>query len=260
MNRIDRLFAEKNERILSIYMTAGYPKLGDTVEILRSLQDSGADMVEIGMPFSDPLADGPVIQKSSQVALENGMTIRTLFSQLKDARRTIQIPLVLMGYLNPVLQFGFEKFIEECRTAEIDGLIIPDLPLHIYESEYKAILEESGLKFIMLITPQTSEQRIKQIAEISGGFIYMVADSSTTGARKDLSPSQLEYFKRIEAMNLKIPRLIGFGISSAETFTQATQYAHGAIIGSAFITAISGEGNIPVEKRASAFVNSILRK
>lgn len=260
MNRIDQLFKEKRQRILSIYLTAGYPKLDDTLSIVRALQESGADMVEIGMPFSDPLADGPVIQKSSQVALENGMTLRYLFSQLKDLRSTIHIPIVLMGYLNPVMQFGFREFVEECRKAEIDGLIIPDLPLHIYESEYQKIIEESGLKFIMLITPQTSQDRIIRISEISGGFIYMVADSSTTGARNQLSELQIEYFNRIGAMQLKIPRLIGFGISSADTFYKASEYANGAIIGSAFISSLGNAGDVPVEKKARDFVNSILQK
>ena len=197
MNRIDQLFKNKEERVLSVYMTAGYPALDDTVETLLALQESGVDMVELGMPFSDPLADGEVIQQSSHVALENGMTIESLFGQIRKVRDQIHIPLVLMGYLNPVLQYGFEKFVRRCVECGIDGLILPDLPLDIYNEEYRSVLEESGLKFIMLITPYTSEDRIREIAATSGGFLYMVADSSTTGAKKGITEKQLSIFRKL---------------------------------------------------------------
>ncbi len=258
MNRIDQLFRDKQEHVLSVYMTAGYPALDDTVETLLALQESGVDMVELGMPFSDPLADGEVIQQSSHVALENGMTIEYLFGQIGKVRDQVHIPLVLMGYLNPVLQYGFENFVRRCVETGIDGLILPDLPLDIYNEEYRSILEESGLKFIMLITPYTSEDRIRQIAAASGGFLYMVADSSTTGAKKGITEKQLEYFQRINSMNLPIPRLIGFGISSANTFNLASEFANGAIIGSAFIKAVGASGNESVSEKAGNFVKSIL--
>jgi tryptophan synthase alpha chain len=226
---------------------------------MKAVQEGGADMIELGMPFSDPLADGEVIQQSSQRALRNGMNIRYLFKQISGAREYIHIPLVMMGYLNPVLQFGFEKFIDTCLESGIDGLILPDLPLDVYEEEYRTIVERSGLKFIMLITPYTSEERIHQIAGSSGGFLYMVADSSTTGARKGISTSQLDYFRKIDAMSLSIPRLIGFGISSHETFLKACDHASGAIIGSAFIRAIGDDGRVSVSEKAKTFVNSILK-
>ncbi|MEX0988392.1 MAG: tryptophan synthase subunit alpha [Bacteroidales bacterium] len=260
MNRIDQLFNTKQERILSVYTTAGYPRLDDTVDVIRALQNSGADMIELGMPFSDPLADGEVIQQSSHLALENGMTIRYLFDQITGIRSEIHIPLVLMGYLNPVLQFGFETFVKKCVETGIDGMIIPDLPLDVYNKEYRNIVEKSGLKFIMLITPRTPEPRILQIAEASGGFLYMVADSSTTGARQELKQAQLEYFKRIKAMVPGLPRLIGFGISSAETFSRASEFAHGAIIGSAFIRQLGNNNDIPIEVKVKEFVESILNQ
>lgn len=241
-NRIDKLFAEKGEKILSIYMTAGFPSLEDTVGILEALQEGGADMVEIGMPFSDPLADGPVIQGSSQVALSNGMSLGLLFTQLENVRQKIHIPLLLMGYLNPVLQFGMENFLQRCRHVGIDGLIIPDLPPAEYESVYKKSFQEHGIHHTLLITPQTNEDRVRKIAHLSGGFLYMVADSSTTGARSAVQDHQLEYFQRIQSMDLDIPRLVGFGISSHETFLSACSHASGAIIGSAFIRMLQVEG------------------
>jgi tryptophan synthase alpha chain len=259
MNRIDQLFIKKKERILSVYMTAGFPELNDTVEIISSLQASGVDMIEIGMPFSDPLADGPVIQQSSHKALHNGMTITRLFEQLQGIREKVDIPLVLMGYLNPVLQFGFDRFVSKCVEVGIDGLILPDLPLAIYEKEYQNLVESAGLNLIMLITPQTSELRIKKIAGASGGFLYMVADSSTTGMRRKIQDSQMEYFQRINSMDLDLPRLIGFGISNSESFTMACEYGSGAIIGSAFIKAIGQENEKPVSENVSEFVRSIIQ-
>ncbi len=258
MNRIDRLFAEKRERILSIYTTAGYPDLDDTVPVIKALEESGADMIELGMPFSDPLADGEVIQQSSQAALANGMNMRLLFEQISELRKEVQLPVILMGYLNPVMQFGFEKFTMKCKEVGIDGLILPDLPLHIYQAEYRHFVEAADLKMIMLITPQTSEERIHMIADASGGFLYMVADSSTTGARDGIKDTQLEYFSRIEKMQLSIPRLIGFGISNSETFNLACKHARGAIIGSAFLRALGSENVKTVEEKVKDFVRSIL--
>ncbi|HEX2935187.1 MAG TPA: tryptophan synthase subunit alpha [Bacteroidales bacterium] len=235
MNRIDRLFQERKNNILSIYFTAGHPEVNSTPEILVQLEKSGVNMVEIGMPFSDPLADGPVIQDSSTKALKNGMNMKLLFDQLKNIRAKVNIPLLLMGYLNPVLHFGVENFCAMCREAGIDGVILPDLPLDEYEQHYKAIFEKYDLRFIFLITPQTSDERIRMIDSISKGFIYMVSSSSTTGVKSAIAEKQLEYFKRIRSMQLKNPLVIGFGISNKDTFNNACQYANGAIIGSAFV-------------------------
>ena len=256
MNRIDRLFSEKSEQILSIYMTAGYPQLSDTVKILQALQEHGAHMVEIGIPFSDPLADGPVIQKSSQVALSNGISLELLFSQLQAIRASVTIPLVLMGYLNPVLQFGMEQFLEKCRETGIDGVIIPDLPPDEYETQYKAMFDDHGIHHILLVTPHTSEERIRKITQLSGGFLYLVSDASTTGARSSVKEYQLEYFRRIEAMHLELPTLVGFGISNHETFMAASSHARGAIIGSAFIGMLSEEGGL--DEKIGRFVRAIL--
>ncbi len=241
MNRINKKLQE-DKKLLSIYFTAGYPHLNDTANILKQLQNSGVDMVEIGMPFSDPLADGPTIQHSGTVALNNGMTSQVLFDQLKEIRQDIHIPLILMGYLNPILQFGVEDFCKACAKVGIDGLIIPDLPINEYEELYKDLFEKYGLINIFLITPQTSEERIKYIDKISNGFIYMVSTASTTGGRESFDETQTTYFKRIEKMQLKRPQIVGFGISNNKTFTQATQYSKGAIIGSAFIKHLTSEG------------------
>ncbi len=241
-NRIDRLFAEKGGEILSIYMTAGFPSLEDTSGILEALERSGADMVEIGIPFSDPLADGPVIQQSSQVALSNGMSLELLFSQLETIRQRVQMPLLLMGYLNPILRFGVEAFLKRCRQVGIDGVIIPDLPPDEYEAVYRNEFREHGVHHVLLITPHTDPDRIRKISGLSGGFLYMVADSSTTGARTAVKDHQLEYFRRIQSMQLDIPCLVGFGISSHETFLAACSFANGAIIGSAFIRVLEEDG------------------
>lgn len=241
MNRINKKLQE-DKKLLSIYFTAGYPHLNDTANILKQLQNSGVDMVEIGMPFSDPLADGPTIQHSGTVALNNGMTSQVLFDQLKEIRQDIHIPLILMGYLNPILQFGVEDFCKACAKVGIDGLIIPDLPINEYEELYKDLFEKYGLINIFLITPQTSEERIKYIDKISNGFIYMVSTASTTGGRESFDETQTTYFNRIEKMQLKRPQIVGFGISNNKTFTQATQYSKGAIIGSAFIKHLTSEG------------------
>lgn len=242
-NRLSHIFATK-KNILNIYFTAGFPNLEDTTLIIKALQDSGADMIEIGMPFSDPLADGETIQKSSQKAIDNGMTLHLLFDQLKDIRKKVDIPLLLMGYLNTVLQFGIEKFCKQCEEIGIDGVILPDLPMTEYLEDYQPLFETHGLANIFLITPQTSEDRIKQIAKVSNGFIYMVSTASTTGTKEGTSQEQIPYFQRIKAMNLPTPKLIGFGISDKKSFEVANQYAEGAIIGSAFIKMLSQSKDI----------------
>jgi tryptophan synthase alpha chain len=238
MNAIDKLFSEKKKNILSIYFTAGFPKLNDTIQILESLTNSGVDLVEIGMPFSDPLADGPVIQESSRIALENGMSIKLLFEQLENSKfeiRNSRLAIILMGYLNPVMQYGIDNFCKKASELGISGVILPDLPMDVYLNEYKTIFEKYNLKNIFLITPQTSEKRIKFIDENSNGFIYMVSSASTTGVKNDIDEEKEKYFARIKNMNLKNPLIIGFGISDKKTFQKACEYATGAIIGSAFI-------------------------
>ena len=239
MNRISNVFAEAKGPILNIYATAGYPNFGDTMTVIEALQEGGVDIIEIGMPYSDPVADGETIQQSNQVSLDQGMTLVHLFEQLKDLRKTVNVPVLLMGYVNPVLQFGVEKFCQKCKEVGVDGLILPDLPLAEYESEYKAIFEANGLFNIFLITPQTSDARIRQIDAISQGFIYMVSSASTTGAKTGISHEQEDYFKRIASMQLNNPRLIGFGISDQASFKKASEASSGAIIGSAFVKLLS---------------------
>lgn len=241
MNRIKQKLQE-DQKILSIYFTAGYPALNDTVKIIQDLEKSGVDLIEIGLPFSDPLADGPTIQESSTAALKNGMTTTLLFEQLKDIRKTVSIPLILMGYFNPVLQYGVEEFCKKCEKVGIDGLILPDLPLDVYQEEYETIFKKHGLINVFLITPQTSDDRIKSIDAASEGFIYMVSSASTTGAKEGFGSEQSAYFDRIASMNLKNPQIVGFGISNAETFEQATEKTKGAIIGSAFIKHLTQNG------------------
>jgi tryptophan synthase alpha chain len=235
MNRITHLFDTKKHRILSVYFTAGYPQLNDTVAILKSLQSKGIDMVEIGIPFSDPMADGPVIQASSARALRNGMTLRLLFEQLEGIRQDTHIPIILMGYLNPIMQFGFGNFCRQCAEKGIDGVIIPDLPFSDYMEHCKAVAAQYGVKVIMLITPETSEERIRLIDEHTGGFIYMVSSAAVTGAQKSFDAHQQSYFRRINAMHLRNPRLAGFGISNKATYEAAAACSSGAIIGSRFI-------------------------
>ena len=241
MNRINQKLKE-DKKIISIYFTAGYPELHNTIEILQRLEKSGVDMVEIGLPFSDPLADGPTIQESSTQALRNGMTTELLFKQLKDIRKSVKIPLIIMGYFNPILQYGVERFCETCKEIGIDGLIIPDLPVDVYNEKYKSIFEKNNLINVFLITPQTSDKRIDFIDSISTGFIYMVSSASVTGSQEGFGESQKSYFKRIAKMKLQNPQIVGFGISNRDTFKQATQFAKGAIIGSAFIKFISQKG------------------
>ena len=234
-NRLDRLFQQKKQDILSIYYTAGFPEVNDTVPIAEYLQDAGADIIEIGMPFSDPLADGPTIQQSSLKALQNGMTIKLLFEQIRDIRQKVDIPIILMGYLNPAMQYGLGNFCKDCQKAGVDALILPDLPMQEYLDEYKELFESYGLYNIFLISPQTSQDRIRLIDENSHGFIYMVSSASITGARSGITEEQTAYFKSVEDMQLKHPTLIGFGISDRKTFSKACEYSSGAIIGSAFI-------------------------
>jgi len=239
MNRIKQLFQTKSNDILSIYFTAGYPALNDTMPVLTALQESGVDLVEIGIPFSDPVADGETIQRSSQQALDNGMTLKLLFEQLEKMRESITIPVLLMGYLNPVLQFGVESFCAKCQEIGVDGLILPDMPLDVFEEECKPIFERHGLINVFLITPQTTDARIHQVDQQSDGFIYMVSSASVTGAKTGISEEQEDYFQRIARMKLRNHCLIGFGISTHDTFQKATLHASGAIIGSAFVKAVS---------------------
>ncbi len=255
MSRIDQLFKKKSNRILNVYCTAGYPELNSTLEVIKALQNNGTDLIELGMPYSDPLADGPVIQASSTKALQNGMTISKLFEQLKDLRKEIQLPVVLMGYLNPLLQFGFEKFCSKAAEVGLDGLIIPDVPIYEYENEYSEIVKKYGLDFIFLVTPETSEERIKRLDSLSSGFLYAVSSSSITGSDKDFSAVE-NYLQKLKKMNLKNPVLVGFGIKDRATFATACKYANGAIIGSAYIRALDG-GN-DVEQKTREFLEAIL--
>lgn len=246
MNRIDQTLSEKSG-ILNVYFTAGYPNLEDTIRIAQSLERAGADMLEIGMPFSDPVADGPTIQESSQIALDNGMTLEKLFEQLKDLRSHVTVPVLLMGYVNPVIQFGIERFCEKCEEVGIDGVIIPDLPMNEYLAQYSKLFKSHGIRNVFLISPNTSDDRIRIIDKEADGFIYMVSSSSITGAKTGVQDGQEAYYERIRSMQLTTPRLIGFGISDHETFTKACDYASGAIIGSAFIKQLkedSGESAI----------------
>ncbi|MGE5427851.1 MAG: tryptophan synthase subunit alpha [Methylococcaceae bacterium] len=254
-NRINKLFKDKENNILSVFFTAGYPHLEDTVPTIQELVKNGVDMIEIGMPFSDPVADGPAIQQSSLVALNNGMSVRVLFEQLKHIRQSVEVPLILMGYINPVLQYGMEAFCQKCKEIGIDGLIIPDLPLGVYQEEYQSIFEENNLHNIFLITPQTSDERLRQIDQASSGFIYMVSSNSTTGAKAGVTDVQNQYFERIKAFHLNNPRMIGFGISNADTFRNACHYANGAIIGSAFVNALAAQD--PLTEKVARFIATI---
>ncbi len=259
-NRITDLFAQKGERLLNVYFTAGFPNLDDTMTVLRGLQAAGVDLVEIGMPYSDPVADGETIQQSNGRALANGMSLKILFAQLADSRQErsgdpVTVPILLMGYINPVLQYGVENFCRMCRAVGVDGVILPDLPLDLYLDEYEPIFRKYGILNIHLITPQTSEDRIRHIDAESDGFIYMVSSASITGSTKGISDGMRTYFERIQAMNLRNPRLIGFGINDYETFDTACQYANGAIVGSAFIRHLHDHGTSPESIRA--FVKTI---
>ncbi len=254
MNRITNLFQNKQKNIINIYCTAGFPSLNSTVEVIDALEQNGADIVEIGMPYSDPLADGPVIQHSNTVALQNGMSIATLFAQLTNLRKTNNIPVVLMGYLNPVLQYGIEKFCAAAEAAGVDGVILPDLPMYEYNSLYKELFQRHHLHFIFLITPETSDVRIREIDKLSTGFIYAVSSSSTTGNNKAIE-KQEDYFTKLQSMDLRNPVLIGFGIKDSQTFRAACKHSNGAVIGSAYIKAL--EKNTAVQAVTKEFLNSI---
>ena len=255
MSRIQQLFRSKSKNILNVYCTAGYPQLNSTLEVMKAMQQNGVDIIELGMPYSDPLADGPVIQQSSSIALANGMTIKKLFEQLKDFRQEISIPVVLMGYMNPVLQYGFEKFCADAAEVGIDGLILPDLPEFEFETEYAAIIKKHGLDFIFLVTPETSEERIKKLDSLSSGFLYAVSSSSTTGSDKKPADTSA-YLQRLRDLKLKNPILVGFGISNKQSFDAVCQLADGAIIGSAYIKAL--ENNPDVNAATKSFLSSIL--
>ena len=256
MSRIAELFKAKDKKVLNVYCTAGFPRLDSTMEVLKALQENGADLIELGMPYSDPLADGPVIQASSTKALENGMTIATLFNQLKGLRPAVKTPVLLMGYMNPVLQYGFEKFCESAAGVGVDGLILPDLPIYEFETEYGPVMKRYGLDFIFLVTPETSEERIRKVDSLSSGFLYAVSSSSTTGKDKDMN-DQRAYFERLQRMDLSNPVLVGFGIRDKASFEMASRYANGAIIGTAYIRAL--ENGKPVADATREFLNSILK-
>lgn len=255
MSRIKNLFAEKKQRVLNVYCTAGYPKLNSTLELMAALQSNGADLIELGMPYSDPLADGPVIQGSSSIAIGNGMTIAVLFEQLKEFRKTIHVPVILMGYMNPVLQYGFERFCKDAAAIGIDGLILPDLPEYEYENEYGAIIKKYALDFIFLVTPETTEARVRKLDQLSGGFLYAVSSSSTTGSNKNMTNVNA-YLLRLKNYGLTNPVLVGFGIKDKTGFDEACAHAAGAIIGSAFIKAL--EGSEDVVATTKLFLNGVL--
>jgi len=255
MSRLQDLFSRKKEKVLNVYCTAGYPHLNSTLEVMQAVQEAGADIIELGIPYSDPLADGPVIQASGSQALANGMTITTLFHQLKGFRAAVKIPVILMGYLNPVLQYGFERFCAHAAAIGIDGLILPDVPLYEFETEYKSILQAHKLDFIFLVTPETPELRIKQLDNSSSGFLYAVSSSSTTGLDKDFSVAE-NYLKRLRELPLKNPVLVGFGIKDKQSFDAACRYAAGAIIGSAYIKAL--EKSSDIRSATKNFLNSVL--
>jgi len=255
MSRITDLFKKKNKNVLNIYCTAGYPLLDSTRVVIKALEENGADMIELGMPYSDPLADGPVIQQSSSIALANGMTIKRLFEQLKDFRKEISIPVILMGYMNPVLQYGFEKFCADASASGIDGLIIPDLPEYEFETMYSKVIKKYGLDFIFLVTPETSAERVKKLDSLSMGFLYAVSSSSTTGSDKAVTDTG-SYLQKLTGLNLRNPVLVGFGIKDRAGFQAACQLANGAIIGSAFIKAL--ENNADVKMTTKSFLSNII--
>lgn len=255
MNRLEELFERKKTNVLNVYCTAGFPQLNSTLEVMKALQDNGAEIIELGMPYSDPLADGPVIQASNTKALQNGMTMQLLFEQLRDFRKEIYVPVILMGNINPVLQFGFENFCKQCASLPVDGIILPDLPEYEFENEYGAIIKRYGLDFIFLVTPETSEERIKKLDTLSTGFLYAVSSSSTTGNKKDFTVVE-QYLQRLKNMQLKNPLMVGFGIKDKATFQSASKYANGAIIGTAYIKAIENASDIHAATKA--FLNSII--
>jgi tryptophan synthase alpha chain len=256
MSRIKELFVRKNQNILNVYFTAGYPALNDTMQVMKALQDADADMIELGMPYSDPLADGPVIQSSSTKALASGMTIHKLFDQLKNFRKEIRLPVLLMGYMNPILQYGFENFCRDAAAVGVDGLILPDLPVFEFENEFAYLIRKYNLDFIFLVTPETSETRIRKLDQQSSGFLYAVSSSSTTGKNATLN-DQENYFNKLKSMGLKNPVLIGFGIKDKYSFSKACSFANGAIIGTAFIKILENASTHEIPGRTMAFINSL---
>jgi len=252
MNRIDKLFEEKRNGVISVYFTAGYPQLNDTSAIIENLEKAGVDMLEIGIPFSDPLADGPIIQHSSKLALKNGMSLKLLFEQLTGIREKVKIPLLLMSYLNPVMQYGFNEFCQHAASVGIDGLVLPDLPPEIYKAECKKVMDKNNLKNILLVSPTTSENRLKSILNQANGFVYMVSSNSTTGSERSATDN-LQFVSRIRMLNKKIPVMVGFGINSREKIDMVNQYANGSIIGSYFIQHLNGE----VKNSIKTFMNQI---
>jgi tryptophan synthase alpha chain len=255
MSRIGELFRRKDQRVLSVYCTAGFPRLDSTLEVMRALESAGADLIELGMPYSDPLADGPVIQASSTRALENGMSIARLFDQLKDMRRDVTVPVLLMGYMNPILQYGFGRFCSAASAAGVDGLILPDLPIFEFETEYGPVIRQHGLDFVFLVTPETSDPRIRKVDALSTGFLYAVSSSSTTGGNKDMG-DQEAYFRRLSEMKLRNPVLVGFGVRDRSSFGAACRHTQGAIIGTAYIRAI--ESATDIGKTTKEFLGSVL--
>ena len=255
MSRLSELFKKQNERVLNVYCSAGFPQLNSTLKVMESLQDNGANIIELGMPYSDPLADGEVIQSSGNVAIANGMTIDTLFEQLTAMRKTIHIPVVLMGYMNPILQYGFETFCKKAKEVGVDGLILPDLPLFEFENIYGKMIQDNNLDFVFLVTPETPEDRLRKLDALSTGFLYAVSSSATTGKDKDFSKVAL-YLQKLQAMQLKNPVLVGFGIKDKETFNAVCAYSNGAIIGSAYINALSK--GTDVEATTAEFLTSVL--
>lgn len=258
MNRIEELFKRKNKGILNVYCTAGYPHADSTLGVMRALQSSGADMIELGMPYSDPLADGPVIQASGTRAIQNGMTINKLFSDLENFRKEIHLPVVLMGYMNPALQYGFEEFCKRAAEVGIDGLILPDLPIYEFETEYGEIIKKYGLDFIFLVTPETSEERVKKLDKLSTGFLYAVSSSSTTGKQVGME-NQSGYFKKLQSMKLNNPVLVGFGVKDKQTFTAACEFTNGAIIGTAYIKALEDASADNISSLTKQFIDGIIK-
>ncbi|HET7002026.1 MAG TPA: tryptophan synthase subunit alpha [Puia sp.] len=256
MSRIKKLFEKKNKNILSVYFTAGYPSLNSTLTVMKSLQDAGADMIELGIPYSDPLADGPVIQSSGTTALANGMTINHLFKQLKNFRNEIGLPVLFMGYMNPIMQYGFENFCRDAAEVGVDGLILPDLPMFEFEKEFGIIIGKYNLDFVFLVTPETDEIRLRKLDQLSSGFIYAVSSSSTTGQVAVLG-EQEKYFERLQGMKLQNPVLIGFGIRDRTSFLKACAYANGAIIGTAYIRALENVMDRDIPERTKEFINAL---
>jgi tryptophan synthase alpha chain len=254
MNRLNQLFDSKKDNLLSIYFTAGYPELNTTVAIAEALEKAGVDFLEIGFPYSDPVADGPAVQHSSEKALKNGMSLNQLFEELKEMRKRVSIPIMLMGYVNPMVQYGIERFCKKAAEVGVDGVIVPDLPMYEYETLYAKYFKDNGISNIFMVTPQTSEDRIRKIDTLSNSFIYLLSSSSITGKDLKLSSTIEDYYKRVKAMQLKNPAIIGFGITNNETFTKACEYARGAIVGSAFVRFLANEGYL---ERIPEFVKSI---